>query len=47
MHTFDQSQVGAYHVAQLRAEARRAADARLVAPRTPLRDLLRGGRHQH
>ena len=31
MFTFDQSEAGSYHVAQLRAEARREATARAVA----------------
>jgi hypothetical protein len=31
MFALDQSAAGSYHVAQLRAEARRAADARAVA----------------
>lgn len=46
MNALDQTQAGAYHVAQLRAEARRAADVRAVAPRAHLRTLLRGTR-QH
>jgi hypothetical protein len=40
MFALDQSLAGGYHVADLRAQARRDARARLVAPR-PLRDLVR------
>jgi hypothetical protein len=39
MTPLDQTLVGTYHIDQLRADARRAAQARLVAPRTHLRDL--------
>jgi hypothetical protein len=40
MYALDQSLVGAYHAAELRAEARQAALARRVAP-SPLRKLAR------
>ena len=40
MFVFDQSLAGTYHVADLRAEACRAARARAVAP-SPLRALAR------
>ena len=48
MFTFDQTQVGAYHVQDLREQARRDADAdafsRPTALRAGLRDRLRGAR---
>lgn len=47
MHAFDQSQAGAYHVAQLRAEARREAMSRALAPRPHLRDLVRQALRHH
>jgi hypothetical protein len=37
MFTLDQSLIGTYHVASLRAEARRDADARALTPRKPHR----------
>ena len=48
MFTFDQSQVGAYHVQDLREQARRDADADIVGradrSRAALRQRLRGAR---
>jgi hypothetical protein len=39
--TFDQSQAGSYHIDQLRMQARRAAEARLVSPRHSLLSWVR------
>lgn len=48
MFTFDQSQIGSYHVQDLRHQARRDADASVVArsaaPRGGLRRRLRTAR---
>lgn len=41
MITFDQSQAGSYHIDQLRAQARRDAEARLVTTRHPLLSWVR------
>jgi anti-sigma-K factor RskA len=40
MYALDQSLAGGYHVADLRAQARRDAQARTVAPR-PVRSFVR------
>lgn len=48
MFTFDQSQIGCYHVQDLRIQARRDAEASIVAragsTRGTLRDRLRSTR---
>jgi hypothetical protein len=44
MITLDQSQAGSYHVDELRAQARRAAEVRLVSPRHSLLSRVRRSR---